>query len=340
MPVSIKDIARIAGVSHSTVSRALRNSPLIPEQTAARIQKIAKEAGYTASAVARGLVTRKTDAVGVVVTSIADPFNGEVVAGIEDVANRLGYSVILATSQADPDREMSVVRSFRERRLDGVLVASSRVGALYIPLLNELEIPVVLINNQHPSKFLHSISIDNTDGGYQATRHLVKLGHSSIAYLGDESGLQSDVERYEGYKRALVEAGLPLRKDLGARGDGKPDAAFKAASELLGGRKPPSAIFCYNDMSALGVMQAAAKRQLSIPDDLSIVGFDDIFFAERLDPPLTTVHQPQREIGRSAMELLVALLKGEDAEKVVTVRGQLIVRGSTSKFHKRPHQAI
>ncbi len=156
MPVSIKDIARIAGVSHSTVSRALRNSPLIPSKTTLRIQKIAHDARYIASAIARGLVTRKTHALGVIVTSIANPFNGEVVAGIEDVANELGYSVILATSQADPEREMSVVRSFRERRVDGVLVASSRVGALYIPLLDELQIPVVLINNQHPSRFLHS----------------------------------------------------------------------------------------------------------------------------------------------------------------------------------------
>ena len=340
MPVSIKDIARLAGVSHSTVSRALHNSPLIPAQTTLRIQKIAQEAGYSASAVARGLVTRRTDAVGVVVTSIADPFNGEIVAGIEDVANELGYSVILATSQADPEREMSVVRSFRERRVDGVLVASSRVGALYVPFLDELEIPVVLINNQHPSRFVDSVSIDNTDGGCQATRHLIELGHTAIAYLGDEQGLQSDVERYRGYKKALAASGLRLRKDLITRGNGKPDGAFVAADALLAGSNRPSAVFCYNDMSALGVLQAAAKHRLSVPQDLSIVGFDDIFFAERLEPPLTTIHQPKREIGRSAMELLVALLKGEKAESVTTIRGQLIIRGSTAKFRKRPHQAI
>lgn len=331
MPVSIKDIARLAGVSHSTVSRALRNSPLIPEETAARIQKIAKEAGYTASAVARGLVMRKTNAIGVVVTSIADPFNGEVVAGIEDVANELGYSVILATSQADPIREMSVVRSFRERRLDGILIASSRVGALYTPLLHELEIPVVLINNQHPSRFLHSVSIDNTDGGFMATRHLAELGHTAIAYLGDESGLQSDVERFTGYKHALAEKGIVFREELVVRGDGKPNGAFKAAAELLSSHTRPSAIFCYNDMSALGVMQSAAKAKLSIPADLSIVGFDDIFFAEHLQPPLTTIHQPKREIGRYAMQLLVTVLKGEEAEKIINIRGKLIVRGSTAR---------
>ena len=325
MPVSIKDIARLAGVSHSTVSRALHNSPLIPASTAIRIQKIAQQAGYTASAVARGLVTRKTNAIGVVVTSIADPFNGELVAGIEDVANQLGYSVILATSQAAPEREMSVIRSFRERRLDGVLVASSRVGAL------ELDIPVVLINNQHPRRFLHSVSIDNVDGAYQATRHLLELGHTAIAYLGDGSGLQSDVERYEGYRRALTRS----REEIVVHGDGKPDAAFQAAKKLFNGSKRPSAIFCYNDMSALGVLQAAAELGLAVPQDLSIVGFDDIFFAERLQPPLTTIHQPKRELGRDAMKLLVALLNNEKADKTITVRGELIVRGSTAKFTKR-----
>jgi DNA-binding LacI/PurR family transcriptional regulator len=192
MPVSIKDIARLAGVSHSTVSRALRNSPLIPSPTAQRIQQIARESGYTASAVARSLVTRKTQAIGVVVTSIADPFNGDLVDGIEEVANQHGYSVILATSQADPGREMAVVRSFGERRVDGVLVASSRVGSLYLPMLEELNIPIVLVNNQHGSDFVYSITVDNVDGMYQATRHLIELGHRRIAYLGDRLGLHSD----------------------------------------------------------------------------------------------------------------------------------------------------
>src|SRR4051794_15746186 len=161
MPVSIKDIARIAGVSHSTVSRALRNSPLIPPATAERIQKIAQEAGYTVSAIARSLVTRRTHAVGVVVTTIADPFNGEIVAGVEKTANENGYSVILANSQADPEREMAVVRSVHERRVDGILIASSRVGSLYRRMLAELNVPVVFLNNQQEGHPVHSVSIDN-----------------------------------------------------------------------------------------------------------------------------------------------------------------------------------
>lgn len=330
MPVSIKDIARLAGVSHSTVSRALRNSPLIPAHTAQRIQKIANETGYSASAVARSLVTRKTHALGVVVTSIADPFHGEVVNGIEEVANQHGYSVILANSQANPKREMTVVRSFRERRVDGILVASSRVGALYMPLLSELQIPIVLINNQHPSEFAHTVTIDNVQGAYDVTRHLIQLGHTRIAYLGDRFGLQSDTERRSGFQKAMKDDGVPVRDEFIVHGDGKPEGAFGAAAKLFAAQVRPTAIFCYNDMSALGVLQQADANGLAVPRDLSVAGFDDIFFAPLLNPPLTTVHQPMRKIGERAAELLLALLRGQEAEKVVVIRGELVVRGSTT----------
>jgi DNA-binding LacI/PurR family transcriptional regulator len=335
MAVSIKDIARLAGVSHSTVSRALRNSPLIPERTAKRIQQIAREKGYSASAIARSLVTRKTHAIGVVVTSIADPFNGEVVEGIEEAANQNGYSVILATSQADPEREMAVVRSFRERRVDGILVASSRVGSLYLPILGEMQIPIVLLNNQSSGAFAHAVTIDNIDGAFKATNHLIQLGHTSIAYIGDRFGLQSDVDRLKGYRKALRKAGLPFSDDLAASGDGKTAGARTAAAKLLDpaipAEKRPTAIFCYNDMSALGVMQAAETAGLRIPEDLSLVGFDDLFFAAQLRPPLTTVRQPKKEIGRCAMRQLLSLLRGEEEGGSTTlIKGELIVRESTS----------
>ncbi|MBV9081483.1 MAG: LacI family DNA-binding transcriptional regulator [Acidobacteriaceae bacterium] len=330
MAISIKDIARIAGVSHSTVSRALHNSPLLPAPTRERIQRIAREHGYAASAIARSLVTRKTHAIGVVVTSIADPFNGEVVGGIEEVANNAGYSVILATSQAQPEREMSVVRSFQERRVDGILVASSRVGALNVEHLADLKIPIVLLNNQHPGDFVHSITIDNVDGAEQATRHLAVLGHTNIAYLGDRFGMQSDAERYEGYRAGLLASGIRLRKAYVVRGDGKPAGAREAAAELLNLGQPPSAIVCYNDMSALGVLDEARRRRIEIPRELSICGFDDLFFTPFLRPPLTTVHQPKSEIGRQAMQLLLLLLSGQKQNKTLKVKGELIVRGSTA----------
>jgi DNA-binding LacI/PurR family transcriptional regulator len=334
MAVSIKDIARLAGVSHSTVSRALRNSPLIPVQTAQRIQQIAHEKGYSASAVARSLVTRKTYTIGVVVTSIADPFNGEVVEALEETANRNGYSVILATSQADPEREMAVVRAFQERRLDGIVVASSRVGSLYMPLLDEMKIPIVLLNNQSPGAFVHALTIDNVDGALQATRHLIQLGHTRIAYIGDRFGLQSDKERLKGYRQALAQAHLPFSEKMVARGDGKAAGAREAAAKLLAAEIPadrrPTAVFCYNDMSALGVMQQAEAAGFRIPQDLSIVGFDDLFFASQLRPPLTTVRQPKKDMGQRAMEHLLALLNGSQSGSRTLIEGELVVRGSTA----------
>lgn len=332
MPVSIKDIARLAGVSHSTVSRALHKSPLIPAKTAQRIQRIAQEQGYTASAVARSLVTRRTHAIGVVVTSIADPFNGDVVDGIEEVANERGYSVILATSQADPEREVSVVRSCQERRVDGILVASSRVGALYGPLLTEMAVPIVLINNQHGSDFAHSIRIDNVHGMRLATEHLLSLGHARIAYLGDRFGLHSDEERLTGYREAMEGRRLAVDSTLTVRGDGKSKAAESVLERLMKGPERPTAIACYNDMTALGVMQRAQELGITVPDELSVTGFDDIAFAEFARPPLTTIRQPRRDMGRRAMELLLALLSGEPAEKTSVIRGELIVRASTAPY--------
>src|SRR3982751_2540072 len=330
MPVSIKDIARLAGVSHSTVSRALHNSPLIPAATAQRIQRIAQEQGYTASAVARSRVTRRTQAIGVVVTSIADPFNGDLVDGIEEVANERGYSVILATSQADPDRELAVVRSCQERRVDGILVASSRVGALYVPLLSELEVPIVLINNQHGSEFAYSIRIDNVDGMRLATEHLVELGHTEIAYVGDRFGLHSDEERFEGYREALRSRQISVNQGLVVRGDGKADQGATALDQLLSTQPRPTAVVCYNDMTALGLMHRAQELGMRVPDALSVTGFDDIPFAAFAGPPLTTVRQPRRDMGRQAMRLLFALLSGEQPEKTSIINGELIVRGSTA----------
>ena len=329
MPVSIKDIARLAGVSHSTVSRALRNSPLIPATTAQRIQKIAKEQGYSASAVARSLVTRKTQAIGVVVTSIADPFNGDLVDGIEQVANENGYSVILSMSQADADRELTVVRGFQERRVDGILVASSRVGSLYQSVLAELRVPVVLINNQSGNPQFHTIAVDNIGGAMLATRHLVDLGHKRIAYVGDRSGFQSDTDRFHGYRQALEQSGLLFEQSLVAAGDGKLEGATAAAQDLLRRDPRPTAVFCYNDMTALGLLAEASRQDILCPRDLSVVGFDDIVFARLSQPTLTTIHQPRYQMGAQAMQMLLAVMGSLLTEKTVSIPCELVVRGST-----------
>jgi DNA-binding LacI/PurR family transcriptional regulator len=327
---SIKDIARLARVSHPTVSRALHNSPLVNAQTAAKIRKIADEAGYRASAVARGLVTRRTRTIGLVVTTVADPFASEVVCGVEQTANDHGYSVFLADSNADPVRERKVVQAFAERRLDGIIVTSSRVGALYLPLLKEMMVPIVLVNDQHPGAFVHSVMIDNLGGMRALAGHLTALGHRRIGYLGDQFGYQSDVERFTGYAAALEAAGIEKMPELVVHGDGRPEAAMAAIEKLLALAHPPTAVCCYNDMSALGAMRQIRARGLRVPEQISVAGFDDLFFASYMEPALTTVRQPMRSMGQMAMESLFRLMSGEESVPQIRVPAELIVRQSTA----------
>ena len=329
--VSIKDIARAAGVSHSTVSRALQGVPVVKPETAARIQKIALEAGYTASAVARSLVTRKTQTIGIVVTKITDPFHHEIISGVDEVANERGYSVVLADSRADPEREIRVVRSFHERRVDGIIVMSSRVGALYMPMLTEMNVPIVLVNNQRGAEgdLVHSVTIDNVQAARIATRHLIDLGHKHIAYLGNLLGVYSDTERFAGYRQALMDARIPFQAQLVAHCANIPEDAADAMQKLLALRQAPTAVFCYNDLLALGALKASGGRA-RVPHRISIVGFDDLFFAPFLDPSLTTIRQPMKKMGSLAMDLLFRLLRGNEVEKTIHVKGELIVRDSTA----------
>jgi DNA-binding LacI/PurR family transcriptional regulator len=328
---SIKDIARLARVSHPTVSRALQNSPLVNAQTAAKIRKIADEAGYRASAVARGLVTRRTRTIGLVVTTVDDPFAGEATCGIEQAANDHGYAVFLASSNADPERERKVVQALAERRVDGIIVTSSRVGALYLPLLEELNVPIMLVNDQYPGEFVHSVMIGNVEGTRAAVDHLAGLGHRRIAYVGDRFGYQSDAERLAGYKEALSRAGIEFVPALVVEGDGRPEAAIEAVAGLLALPAPPTAICCYNDMTAMGAMRAIRARGLRVPEDVSVTGFDDLFFAAYLQPPLTTVRQPMRHMGQLAMENLFKLMSGEESVAQIKVEAELIVRASTGR---------
>ena len=328
--VSIKDIARAARVSHSTVSRALRNSPLVNAETRELIRKIAAEQGYSVSAAARSLVTGRTNTIGVVVTSISNPFAGEIVAGVEEFALARGYSILLSTSQSDPAREMRAVQSLHEHRVDGILVSSSRVGRLYMPVLAEMKVPIVLINNEHPGEFIHSVSIDNLRAGRDATSHLVELGHKRIGYAGNQYGLQADTDRFSGYRQIVEEADIGFAPELVVHGDGGPEGGMRAVTRLLALPDPPTAVFCFNDMQALGALRAARERGLKVPSDLSVVGLDDLYLSSYTDPPLTTVQQPKQEMGRLAAQMLLELLSGKNPDSRITITGKLVVRESTA----------
>jgi DNA-binding LacI/PurR family transcriptional regulator len=336
MRVSIKDIARAAGVSHSTVSRALSDSPLVSDETKARIQRLAQEMGYSPNTLARSLVTRQTYTIGVVVTTIADPFVAEVVQGIEATAHDYNYTVILCSSGAQPEREIAAVEMLRSKRVDGVIVTSSRIGALYLEHLERIGAPIVLINNHNESsgRYTFTVTVDNRHGGYLATEHLVQLGHRRIAYVTAPADHSSDLDRMAGYRQALIAGGIEPDPALIVTGNGRADGGERALQALIELGEPPSAVFCYNDMTAIGLMSAARQVGLSVPRDMAVVGFDDIPFASYFYPPLTTIAQPKVEMGRLAMKMALSLMAiGEEnhEEEIsnIVVRGTLVVRAST-----------
>ena len=334
--VSIKDIARQAGVSHSTVSRALSDSDLVSAQTKARIRHLASEMGYSPDAQARSLVRGRTMTIGVVVTIIADPFIAEVVQGIESTALDHNYSVILTSSSYEPEREIAAVDMLRSKRVDSVIVTSSRVGAVYLDHLERIDAPIVLINNnrEDTGPYTFSITVDNPHGGCEATRHLIESGHRRIAYITGRGDHSSDAGRQEGYRQALAGSGIPFDPALILPGNGRSDGGERALATLIGLDSRPTAVFCYNDMTAIGLIRAAREAGLRIPEDLAVVGFDDIPFAAFAFPPLTTIAQPKFEMGKRAVEMALELLKpsqaGAPASNVV-FRGELIVRRSSGR---------
>ncbi len=335
MPVSIKDIAKAAGVSHSTVSRALSDSRLVKEETKQRIRHLAEEMGYSPSAIARSLVTKRTQTLGLVVTFIADPFVAEVVQGIEETALDNGYSLILCQSQAAPQREMAAVKMLREKRVDAIIVTASRVGDLYMPLLEEVGVPIVLINNQQNGQYVYSVATDNFQGGELAGQYLLGLGHTRIGYIAGPSEVTSSVDRLEGCKRTLRAQGLEFDPTLIASGNGRADGGREGMRRLLSSPTPPTAVFCYNDMTAIGALLTAKEMGYHVPGDVSIMGYDDIALAAYVDPPLTTIAQQKYEMGQQATEMALALLDGtESAVEDVFLPGRLVVRDSCQRLSK------
>ncbi len=327
--VSIKDIAEMAGVSHSTVSRALQGTGRMSEETRARILALADELGYTPDALAQSLVRGRTRTVGVVVTTIADPFVAGIIDGIEEVAGKAGYTVLLGASHMDPAREMSVVENLRQRRVDAVIVTASRVGSYYSEHLRRFGVPIVLVNNMVESEYLYAISCDQVEGARQATAHLLSLGHRRIAYVGSSFREHSSKQRRRGYEMALEEAGITTDPNLVVIPQENRDVTVgRRALEMLWPHNP-TAIFAYNDLTAIGIMMAARDMGIRIPQDLSLVGFDNIEATEFVTPPLTTVHQPREAMGRAAMNMALDLLK-EKTIKNRMLACKFIVRSSTS----------
>lgn len=324
--VSIKDIARIANVSPSTVSRALNADPRISEATTARILNLAQKMGYTPSLIARDLVTQQTNTIGLVISRISDLFIAELVIGVEQAARSYGYSVFLISSYRDANREKEAVQSLHERRTTGIIVTGSQIDEGYLALRGRFPQPIVLINCP---AYPHSISSDNLAGAHQAVEHLVQLGHRRIAYLANPSSHQANLDRLVGYKTILNRFGLPLKQELVVDGDGTMASGQQGAEQLLAQAEPPSAMFCFNDLMAIGALCALSQAGLQVPADCSVVGFDDLEVAAYCCPPLTTVRQHRDRLGQRAMYMLHQLIQGRGEMQAEILPAELVVRKTT-----------
>ncbi len=329
MPVSIKDIARVANVSFSTVSRALADSPRVKPETRERIQRLAIEMGYAPSAAARSLVTHRTKTIGVVATTMTDMFQAEVVQAIEETAIGRDHSVILTQSGFASEREMTEIQALRERRVDGIILISVRAGGVYAAVLQGTGIPLVFINARQ-TDYGHSVRVDSLAGSLAAVQHLLDLGHKQIAYITGPDEDWDNIARQAGYQQSLEAYGLPVDPALIVKGDSRPEGGIRAMQQLLSLRRPPTAVFCYNDATALGAMRAAYSAGLRVPEDVSIVGFDDIDLAPFFEPPLTTVAQPIKQLGEKAVETILADMDGEGGVVDCLLPGNLVVRSSTT----------
>jgi len=337
MPTTIKDIAKQAGVAHTTVSRALRGSPLISAETTERIQQIAADLGYHPSAAARSLKTNRSQALGVIVSHIADPFFSEILQGIDDIAQQNGYSLFIAAAQHDPEREKAIVRTMREHRVDGVILCSTPFSAEQSQQLLTYDIPLVVINNQAAEDYRFSIYHDDTDGSRQVTRHLIDLGHHRIAYLGNALSGRTTLDRQTGFLQEMLAAGLAVPTEYlhQVQGGGAEDG-LHGTEYFLSLHHLPTALVCYNDLLAVGVLRGLQQAGLRVPDQFSVAGFDNIVYSAFTTPPLTTFDQPKRFIGAEAARLVLELLNSSDdglpskQANIRRLKGRLLVRKSTA----------
>lgn len=337
MAVTIKDIARQAGVAHTTVSRALRGSPLISTEVSERIKRIAEEMSYHPSAAARSLKTKRTQVLGVIVSNIADPFFSEILQGIDDTAQRSGYSLFIASAQHHSEREQAIAKTMREHRVDGVILCSTPFSAGQGKQFLADDTPIVVINNQSAEDYHYSIFHDDLDGSRQITQHLIELGHRKIAYLGNSLSGRTNLDRLTGYTQEMASAGLPVPASYIHEVDsGMPESGTGGLQHFLALPEPPTAIFCFNDLLAIGVLQGLHAAGICVPQRCSVAGFDNISFSAYTNPTLTTLDQPKRHIGAEAARLLLALIDphiADDAkptQKVQMLKGKLLVRESTA----------
>ncbi|NJD28036.1 MAG: LacI family transcriptional regulator [Chloroflexi bacterium] len=332
---TIRTIADELGVHPSTVSRALREdeSRKISAATRARVLATAEALGFRPNPVASSLRTKKTRTVGLLIPRLADVVLARMFEGAEDRARQLGYQAITTSTRDEPGSERKLAEGLLERRVDGLILATSTTGDPYPDELERRRIPFVLLNRSsrdHPC-----VRGDDELGGYLATRHLIAKGHRRIALIAGPPELSTTALRRQGFERALAENDLHSDARLVMSSSLEPQGGFDAGTQLLARPDRPTAVFAVNDATAVGVMAAARDLGIRLPDDLAVCGYNDSDLSGLLPIPLTSIALPLRDMGRAAVDLLLARLTGQAAESVV-LAPRLIARESTSRPARHP----
>ena len=329
-----RDVARAAQVHPGTVSRALNAETrgLVNEETAERVIRAAEELGYRPNPIARGLKTNRSFTVGVLVPDLTNPLFPPIVRGIEDRLGAAGYTSLIANTDNDPDRERQDFDAMRARQVDGFITATARLDREFVAETAELSEPIVLVNRRLEDESLPAVTVDDQDGTRMAVEHVVALGHRRVAHLGGPQALSTGHQRYLGFLSAMEAAGLDADGRAIRFGNAFTEAeGARVCRDLLDDVTDVTAIVAANDLLALGCYDVLAERGLRCPADVSVVGFNDMPFADRFDPPLTTVRIPHREIGASAADLLLERLgDGGSEPRQIRLPPTFVARGSTA----------
>ena len=331
---NIVDVALKANVSIATVSRVVSNSShKVNAITRKRVLDAVEALDYRPNALAKGLLMKKTMTVGIIIPDISNPYYAEIVRGVQDMADQYGYAVILLNTDRIQERITKHIYFLREKSADGIIFSGGAIhGEKVLSSLEGFRERVVVIGRHRVES--SAVMIDNAGGATKAIQHLVELGHERIGYIGGPDKSASAKDRLTGYRSALAHHGYPVDKNLIGKGDFTPSSGYLSAKELIA-REQPTAIFAANDQMAFGSIHAANELGLRVPDDLSVVGFDNIPFGSYFEPPLTTVEVPMYQIGAAAMEMLFNLISRKNAGELRSFSTKLIKRASTAKRASR-----
>ncbi|SEG28715.1 HTH-type transcriptional repressor PurR [Vibrio hangzhouensis] len=331
---TIKDVARLAGVSTTTVSHVINKTRFVAEATQEKVMAAVDELNYAPSAVARSLKCNSTKTIGMLVTQSTNLFFSEVIDGVESYCYRQGYTLILCNTGGVYEKQRDYIRMLAEKRVDGILVMCSDLTEELLEMLDrQSDIPKVIMDWGPESSQADKIIDNSEEGGYLATKFLIENGHTDIACLSGHLEKAVCQERIVGYKRALAEAGIEMKEDRILEGNFECDTAVIAANRIAAMEDRPTAIFCFNDTMALGLMSRLQQLGVNVPEDISVIGYDNIELAEYFSPPLTTIHQPKRRVGKNAFEILLERIKDKGHEKrIFEMHPEVVERDSVKKI--------